>query len=156
VSFLTEALFSQRVLPTAAYPEISPDRRRLKLLVIAGLQATVSADYLPLLAPRNSGRSAELLISVTTQGSGMGLTPLVCASDGSWAKLDCSAASRPARAKTRGAVFQPLGGSLLPRGLLWYSTKLKNILGDFGNRPGFRSSLHEHIGFHDLATDWPQ
>src|SRR4029453_1463798 len=66
-----------------------------------------------------------------------------------------SAASHPAWA-TRGALFQSLGGSLLARGLLRYSTKLKNILGDFGNRPGFRSSLHEHIGFHDLATDWPQ
>jgi hypothetical protein len=51
---------------------------------------------------------------------------------------------------------QPLRGSLLARGLLWYSTKLKNILGDLSDRPGFRSSLHEHIGFNDLATDWPQ
>ncbi|PYJ68798.1 MAG: hypothetical protein DME76_11175 [Verrucomicrobia bacterium] len=58
---------------------------------------------------------------------------------------------------TEALIFsRSLGGSLLARGLLWYSTKLKNILGDFGNRPGFRSSLHEHIGFHDLATDWPQ
>ncbi len=58
---------------------------------------------------------------------------------------------------TEALIFsRSLGGALLARGLLWYSTKLKNILGDFGNRPGFRSSLHEHIGFHDLATDWPQ
>ena len=44
---------------------------------------------------------------------------------------------------------------MLARGL-WYSAKLKNILGDFGNRPGFWTSVHEHIGFHDLATDRPQ
>jgi hypothetical protein len=52
-------------------------------------------------------------------------------------------------------LFLVLGGSLLARGL-WYRAKLKNILGDFGNRPGVWSSLHDHIGFHDLATDWPQ
>ena len=59
------------------------------------------------------------------------------------------------RAQTRGELIQPLGGSLLTRGL-WYRAKLKNILGDFRDRPGFRSSLQDHIGFHDLATDWPQ
>jgi len=32
--------------------------------------------------------------------------------------------------------------------------KLKNILGDFSNRPGFRSNLHGHVRFHDLATHW--
>lgn len=56
----------------------------------------------------------------------------------------------------RGAIIHPLGGSLLARGLLWNSAKLENILGDLGDRPRFRSSVHEHIGFHDLATDWPQ
>src|SRR6266853_3476852 len=61
----------------------------------------------------------------------------------------------PRALNTRGTLFLPLGGSLLARGL-WYSAKLENILGDLGNRPGFWSSLHEHIGFHDLATDWPQ
>ena len=59
------------------------------------------------------------------------------------------------RAQTRGELIQPLGGSLLTRGL-WYRAKLKNILGDFRDRPGFWSSLQDHIGFHDLATDWPQ
>jgi hypothetical protein len=51
------------------------------------------------------------------------------------------------RAQTRGELIQPLGGSLLTRGL-WHRTKLKNILRDFGNRPGFWSSLQDHIGFH--------
>jgi len=60
----------------------------------------------------------------------------------------------PRALNTRGTI-SALGGSLLARGL-WYSAKLKNILGDFGNRPGFWSSLHGHTGFHDLATDWPQ
>ena len=61
------------------------------------------------------------------------------------------------RAQTRGELIQPLGGSLLAGGLLGHSAKLKNILGDFGNRPGFWSkALHGDIGFHDLATDWPQ
>jgi hypothetical protein len=59
------------------------------------------------------------------------------------------------RAQTRGELIQPLGGSLLTRGL-WYRAKLKNILGDFRDRPGVWSSLQDHIGFHDLATDWPQ
>lgn len=103
--FLTEALFAADSQPAAYPPEISPDSRRLKLFAIADLQATVSADYLPLLAPRNSRRTAELLISVTTRGSGMGFTPLVCASDGSWAELDCVAASRPACAKHAGHYF---------------------------------------------------
>jgi hypothetical protein len=67
----------------------------LKLFVIADLQANSFSDYLPLLAPRNSSRTAELLISVTTQGSGIGFTPLVCASDGSWAKLDWAARQSP-------------------------------------------------------------
>jgi hypothetical protein len=71
------------------------------------------------------------------------------------ALADLLAANRPACAKHAGTI-QPLRGPLLAGRLLWYSAKLKNILGDFGNRPGFRSSLHEHIGFHDLATDWPQ
>ncbi len=58
---------------------------------------------------------------------------------------------------TEALIFsRSLGGSLLARGRLLYSTELKNILGDFGNRPGFRSGLQEHIGFHDLATDWAQ
>ena len=62
----------------------------------------------------------------------------------------------PGAVNTRGAVcFWFLGRSLLARGLR-YRAKLKNILGDFGNRPGFWSSLHEPIGFHDLATDWAQ
>src|SRR4029434_4968066 len=66
--------------------------------------------------------------------------------------------NRAARGKHSGRyLFLLLGGSLLARGLLWYSAKLKNILGDFGNRPGFWSkTLHGHIGFHDLATHWPQ
>jgi hypothetical protein len=38
-------------------------------------------------------------------------------------------------------LFLVLGGSLLARGLR-YRAKLKNILGDFGNRPGFWSCLH--------------
>src|SRR5439155_25071989 len=59
------------------------------------------------------------------------------------------------RAQTRGALIQPLGGSLLARGL-WYRAKLKNILGDLSDRPRFRSALQEHIGFHDLATDGSQ
>src|SRR2546421_12756350 len=58
---------------------------------------------------------------------------------------------------TEALIFsRSLRGALLARGLLWYSTKLENILGDFGNRPGFRSSLHDHSGFHDLAADGPQ
>jgi hypothetical protein len=55
----------------------------------------------------------------------------------------------------RGTI-SALGGSLLPRGLLWYRAKLKDILGDFSNRPGFRSTLHGHIDFHDLTTHWSQ
>jgi hypothetical protein len=37
-------------------------------------------------------------------------------------------------------LFLVLGGSLLARGLR-YRAKLKNILGDFGNRPRFWSCL---------------
>jgi hypothetical protein len=37
-------------------------------------------------------------------------------------------------------LFLVLGGSLLARGL-WHSAKLKNILGDLGDRPGFWSNL---------------
>jgi len=44
---------------------------------------------------------------------------------------------------------------VLPRGL-WYRAELQYILGDLSDRPGFRSSLQEHIGFHDLATNWSQ
>jgi hypothetical protein len=90
VSCPTEALFF-----SAATPE--------PLLLPKSSQAL--ADYLPLLALRNSRKTAELLISVTTQGSDMGFTPLVCASDGSWAKPDWIAASRPARAKHAGHYF---------------------------------------------------
>jgi hypothetical protein len=92
--FLAEALFAADSQPLLT-PEISPDSQGLNLFVIAELQATVSADHPPLLAPRNSSRTAEFLISVATQGSGMGFTPLVCASDGSWAKLDWVARQSP-------------------------------------------------------------
>jgi len=71
------------------------------------------------------------------------------------ALADLSAANRPVCSK-HAERSQTLGSSLLARRLLWHSTKLKNILGDFGDRPGFRSSLHDHSGFHDLATDGPQ
>jgi hypothetical protein len=53
----------------------------------------------------------------------------------------CFKTSRPKCGKHSGRyLFQPLGGSLLARGL-WYRAKLKNILGDFGNRPGVWSNL---------------
>ena len=60
----------------------------------------------------------------------------------------------PNALNTRGAILA-LGGSLLARGL-WNRAKLKNILGDFSDRPGFRSMLHGHVRFHDLATHWSQ
>lgn len=118
------------------------------------LRATLSADYLPVPRSAKFAQDGGIADLRHDPGSGMGFTPLVCVSDGSWAKLDWVTASRPACAKHAG-LFQPLGGSLLARGLR-YRAKLKNVLGDFGNRPGFRTRRHEHIGLHDLATDWPQ
>jgi hypothetical protein len=49
--------------------------------------------------------------------------------------------NRPGCGKHSGRyLFLVLGGSLLARGLR-YRAKLKNILGDFGNRPGVWSNL---------------
>jgi hypothetical protein len=49
--------------------------------------------------------------------------------------------NRPGCGKHSGRyLFLVLGGSLLARGLR-YRAKLKNILGDLGDRPGFWSNL---------------
>jgi hypothetical protein len=67
----------------------------------------------------------------------------------------CFKTSRPKCGKHSGpCLFLVLRRAhCLPGG---YAAEFQYILGDFGNHPGFWSSLQEHIGFHDLATDWPQ